>query len=381
MTTDRTTQYLDGSPTYEHVSVSGRTYHLSRNSTAARNAGSEWSCDCMSWIIQKNRPCKHLKADKRMHANQEVLTWPAGERRVLLPEIFPSRGLKEVASARKVAKRVETEGRKAVKLGALRYGFQLAHAYSKSDFVPGQMVAEVKYDGILGMLVDGRIVNRSGNDVTNRFPEIGSTDKAVLVGEVVVLKPDGTSDFHTMQERSTDDPLKVRLRSRLTPATFVAFDVLELNGKDLTDNSFGSRRVDLEWFLSDNPIKGVKLIEQLVVRNDGEVQRLVEACREMEAEGVMVKRLDATYVAKRGKNWMKAKTWQEEEFDVVKFGETGVGKGFTIFVQSGRYLQEVTCNGLEMRRRIEAGHRRVEVKFLSKSAEGAMRFPTLRRLV
>jgi ATP-dependent DNA ligase len=289
---------------------------------------------------------------------------------------------KEAASAVKVAKRVETEKKKAERFGELRYGFQLAETYSPSDFREGKMVAEVKYDGVLGMLIDGRIINRSGNDITNRFPEIESTDKAVLVGEIVVLCEDGTSDFHAIQERSTDDPLKVRMRSALNPATFVAFDILE-DGVvgDLTDYPFRSRRATLEEFFGMTKLRNVKMAEQFAVKSDADIQKLVDVCREMETEGVMVKNLDARYVAKRGRNWLKAKTWQEATFEIIRYGDTGVGKGFTIFIKSGKHEQEVVMNSLEMQRKVKAGHKLVEIKFLSRSEDGAMRFPSVRRLV
>jgi ATP-dependent DNA ligase len=244
------------------------------------------------------------------------------------------------------------------------------------------MIAEVKYDGILGMLIDGRIINRSGNDITNRFPEIESLEKAVLVGEIVILRPDGTSDFHAMQERSTDDPMKIKFRSKLTPATFVAFDILEQDGNDLTDEPFSLRRMMLQaLFTGGVKLKSVKISDQFEVQSDADVQKLVEVCREMETEGVMIKNIDARYVAKRGKNWMKAKTWQEEVHTIIRYGDTGVGKGFTVFIKSGNHEQEVVVNSLEMQARIKAGHKKIEIKFLSKSEDGAMRFPSARRLV
>jgi hypothetical protein len=381
--TDRSEIYKDGDLTLTHVSESGNEYFLSRNSTAAKRAGTLWSCNCMSWVIQKKRPCKHLKNERRIS-----LPYEDGTDLIYKPnQPRPSTGSKEIESAKKVAVRTGRERERNSRLSTLRYGFQLAETYHESDFKAG-MTAEIKYDGIMGMLVDGKIINRSGNDVTNRFPEIQSTDQAVLLGEIVIFGKDGLSDFHAMQERQTDDPNKIRFRSQLQPATFMAFDILERYDAqadetiDLTDFLARERRGVLEHFMAENALKGVQLSQQLNVRDHEEVMRLVGICREAGTEGLMLKDPNAPYRAKRGKAWLKAKTWQEEEFDIVKYGETGVGKGFTIFVQSGSHLQEVTCNGIEMRRQIELGHaHRVEVKFLSKSAEGAMRFPTLRRIV
>src|SRR5439155_492330 len=84
-----------------------------------------------------------------------------------------------------------------------------------------------KFDGELGMLIDGHIINRSGRDVTHRFPEITKVDDAVLIGELCVFGPDGLTLFNKIQERNTDDADKIRLIAMQTPAFFMVFDMLE----------------------------------------------------------------------------------------------------------------------------------------------------------
>lgn len=388
---DREARYRDGNPTYEATGSSGNTYYLSKNSTAARERGEVWSCSCMAWIIQKKMPCKHLLADKRVpEARGHTGTESKKEVTKAFAEyaLGPTKpvGEKERASQVKIAKREEYEAKKVVNRSKMRYGFQLAHHYTRADFKVGRTVVEVKYDGELGMLVDGRLMNRSGNDITNRFPEIESTDKAVLVGEVCILDSSGMSIFRGIQERATDDPLKIRLRSQAQPATFIAFDILEDRNlqkrpRDLQDSSFETRRRHLEDFLKRNPLKGVQLIEQIEVDSDDQIRTLLEKMRELGGEGFMVKDLDASYRANRNRNWLKVKTWQEEEFDVIRFEDTGIGHGFVIYIKSGEHEQRVVCNGIEMEKRIRAGHKRVEIKFLSKGPDGAMRFPSLRRLM
>lgn len=380
-------KFKDGTDNYEVTGSSGNPYIISRNSTAAKERGVEWSCECMAWIIQKKYPCKHMRepGTVRLTPVKSVRMTPTKPVRLTpAKQVEMSLSPEERTDANRVLRETVAAG-KVEKLGKIRYGFQLAHNYSKSDFVPG-MVAEVKYDGELGMIIDGRLINRSGNDITDRFPEIEKTDKAVLVGEVVVLNKSGVSSFREIQERGTDDPLKIKLRSHLQPASFVAFDILEDRNlqkrkRDLTEFQFQNRRWHLEDFLKRNPLKGVQLIEQIPLSGNADIEKLLEVMREFGGEGLMVKNPNATYRAVRGRNWLKVKTWMEEEFNVIRYENTGIGDGFVIVIRSGEHEQNVNCGSHDMRKRIRAGHKRVEIKYLSKGADGALRFPSLRRLV
>jgi hypothetical protein len=379
-------RYQDGNPTIEHRSESGNLYYLSKNSTAAREAGQLWSCNCMSWIIQKKRPCKHLKKDSRINDVLEDVKYPLDEAPGNInPKTGRAKGYapnKEKASQEKIAVREKYEAKKVSQRSGMRYGFQLAKHYSNSDFLGAERtVVEVKYDGILGMLVDDKLYNRSGADITNRFPEIEHPSHVVLVGEVVILQENGLSDFHAMQERATDDTMKIRLRASTRPATFMAFDILERDDKDLTEMTFRARRILLEDWYNGTHYKGIELIDQIQIKGPEDIEKLKNKMAELGGEGLMVKDQDAVYRPVRGKSWLKVKTWQEEDYDILRFEDTGVGHGFVIYIKTGAHEQRVVCNDLEMEAKIRAGHKRATIKFLSKGEDGAMRFPSLKRLV
>ena len=54
-------------------------------------------------------------------------------------------------------------------------------------------------------------------------------------GELILTDAQGKPDFEALQARSlTSDRARVQLLSRQAPATFVAFDILALNGDDMT---------------------------------------------------------------------------------------------------------------------------------------------------
>jgi ATP-dependent DNA ligase len=95
----------------------------------------------------------------------------------------------------------------------------------------------------------------------------------------------------------------------------------------------------------------------------------------------MLKNVNAPYVTRRGRSWLKAKTFQEREFNIVRFEDTGIGDGFVIYIVNKGREQRINCGSHQMRQKIRAGHKRVEIKFLSESEDGAMRFPSVLKLV
>src|SRR6266700_1275677 len=120
----------------------------------------------------------------------------------------------------------------------LRHDFQLCHHLedypidfsqvgSRADL---KWVAEFKFDGQLAMMIDGKIFSRGGNDVTTRFPEISKIADAVVVGEICVVTEDAPiGDFNLILQRKADS--NVSIRAKAMPATFMAFDLLELEGE------------------------------------------------------------------------------------------------------------------------------------------------------
>jgi len=93
---------------------------------------------------------------------------------------------------------------------------------------------EIKFDGYRLMVRrDGprvRCFTRNGHDWARRFPTIVAAahrikaSRFLIDGEAVIVRDDGTSDFHAL-----------RSRRRGHEAVLYAFDLLELDGDDLRD--------------------------------------------------------------------------------------------------------------------------------------------------
>ena len=119
-----------------------------------------------------------------------------------------------------------------------------------------EWVHEVKWDGVRILLEvvstgstskKARMWSRNGNDVTVAWPEISTSplgDRDLLVdGEVIALSEQGLPDFRVLQDRMHVRNASAASRlSTTVPATFMVFDLLRLEGRDLTAEPLARRR-------------------------------------------------------------------------------------------------------------------------------------------
>jgi bifunctional non-homologous end joining protein LigD len=171
---------------------------------------------------------------------------------------------------------------------------------------------EIKYDGyrLLCFIEEGRVrlTTRNGRDWTDRFAAVAAeavhlpVRRAVLDGEVVVLRKEGTTDFQALQNF---------FRSR-TPAklSYIIFDIPYLQGFDLTQVPLKERKQMLKTLLSMRPNDILRFGSQITGRG-GEVYR--HACR-LGSEGIVSKKQDALYEQRRTETWVKSKCRLRQEF-------------------------------------------------------------------
>jgi len=184
----------------------------------------------------------------------------------------------------------------------------------------GGWAVEVKWDGVraIAYCKPGRVElqTRNLNDVSVQYPEVrrihralGSHD-AVLDGEVVAFDENGKPSFERLQQRihNTDESV-VRRRMKTHPVVYVVFDLLYLDGRDLTGEPYSRRRELLEGL----DLNGESW--QTPGHSVGHAKELLAASKEQGLEGVMLKRLDSTYApGKRNGNWLKVKNVSRQEF-------------------------------------------------------------------
>jgi len=168
---------------------------------------------------------------------------------------------------------------------------------------------EIKWDGmrVVADVTEGRLtlLSRNENDVTTRFPELGTLagtgmpDDMLLDGEVVSLDG-GLPSFSALAERMhVSDARKADKLSATRPVTFMVFDLLRLYGVDLTSRPLAERREALQRIGLGGPNTQVP-----PTYDDGEA--LFAATLEQGLEGVVSKRLSSTYnPGRRSRDWLK----------------------------------------------------------------------------
>lgn len=189
-----------------------------------------------------------------------------------------------------------------------------------SDAAPAgaRWLHEIKFDGYrLQARVSGgkaTLLTRNGLDWTEKFGALARAvaalglGAALIDGEAVVEDQRGVSDFSALQAA-----LKAGDTSRVV---FQAFDLLHLDGVDLTTAPLAERKRLLARLLDDAPAGGtVRLSEHIV--GDGEAMKR-HACR-IGLEGVISKRADRPYRSGRGGDWLKTKCSARQEFVIAGY--------------------------------------------------------------
>ena len=200
-------------------------------------------------------------------------------------------------------------------------------------------MVEWKYYGIRGQLVrrqgESWIWSRGEELVTDRFPEIVALSQAlpdgtVLDGEIMVWKEDRPAAFSLLQQRIGRKTLTKKVLAD-APVTFMAYDILEQDGRDIRALPQCERRTRLEALLAGMafPVSPVE-----VDRSWQEFARRREQSRERGVEGFMLKRLDAAYGTGRTKAdglWWKWKIDPMTIDCVLIYAQAGHGRRASLY--------------------------------------------------
>lgn len=177
---------------------------------------------------------------------------------------------------------------------------------------------EIKADGYRAQLHlrDGKVTvfSRTGLDWTTQFSSIAAAARslaakdAVIDGEAVVYGAKGLPDFQQLRRE-----LGARRSERVR---YHAFDLLYLDGYDLRDAPYATRKEMLRQVLERAPetfvyAEDIQAESEEIFRN---------ACR-MGLEGLVGKRADAPYRSGRVESWIKLKCKKSETFPIIAFVE------------------------------------------------------------
>ena len=193
----------------------------------------------------------------------------------------------------------------------MRFGIepQLARGAAALPVGP-QWCYEQKYDGFRAIaFVDGEqlvLQSRGSKDLTRYFPELTlPPGRSVLDGEIVIDGDGPGQAFGALQQRIHPAASRIERLARELPASYVAFDLLELDGVELLEQPFERRRAALE------ELDGVRRSE--LVSDPAAAEHWLE-----QTEGVVAKRLDAAYAP--GKRTSMVKVKRQRTIDCVVLG-------------------------------------------------------------
>jgi bifunctional non-homologous end joining protein LigD len=187
----------------------------------------------------------------------------------------------------------------------------------------GAWAVEFKWDGVraLAFIEAGRLrlASRTGKDITATYPEVAGLGHAIghkqalLDGEIVAFSG-GRPDFEALQPRMhVSSPAQAVRLAELTPVTYLAFDVLQLDGRPLTALPYADRRQILEGII---PNGGSWLSPPTFPGEDLEAVMAASVANGL--EGVVIKRLDAPYEpGARSGSWRKIKNLLQQEVVVA----------------------------------------------------------------
>lgn len=196
---------------------------------------------------------------------------------------------------------------------------------SEKPFDGADWIFEPKLDGYRVIAYKNKdsvkLLSRNAKSMTQDLPQIASVlekqpaSEFVLDGEIVALKDDGLPDFGLLQKYFSDTAKKNKdaLESLLA---YYVFDILYLNGKDLTGLPLTLRKQLLEVTVAPH---NLILPVQWIPRSGA---TFFQAATALGLEGMIAKRMTSSYqMGNRSKDWQKVKQTRSQEFIIGGYSE------------------------------------------------------------
>jgi DNA ligase-1 len=230
------------------------------------------------------------------------------------------------------------------------YPFYLAYALEENPETLGEASewqAEWKWDGIRGEIIkrnDQLFVWSRGEELmTEKFPEYALLQQKLpegiaLDGEIISI-----TDANAQTNEFTILPfalLQTRIgrknvtKKQLTesPVGFIAYDVLEFNGEDFRNKTLEERRHQLEKIITEVNEPVLRLSPVINFNNWDELAATRATSRDLNAEGIMLKRKTSIYqVGRKVGDWWKWKIDPLTIDAVMIYAQKGSGRRSTLY--------------------------------------------------
>ncbi len=159
-----------------------------------------------------------------------------------------------------------------------------------------------------------KIFSRNLEDMTHSFPDLAEgvlkevkAKSVIMEGEAIAYNPQ-TEEFLPFQETTKRRrKYKIEETAKALPLACFAFDILYLDGKDITSKTEVERRKLLERVVSKNN-QVIRIAEHRVISTAKQIHEFFNEAISDGLEGLMIKKLDSPYKAGgRGFHWIKFK--------------------------------------------------------------------------
>ncbi|MEN9933361.1 MAG: ligase, partial [Pseudomonadota bacterium] len=235
-----------------------------------------------------------------------------------LTSVESGRTLDEIAAG--------TKGKKAHTSVSAPPAFRPVQLATLVDHVPAgdSWLHEVKYDGYRTLIAIGggtaRAYTRSWLDWSDKFADLVAdaakltVDTALIDGEAVVFRPDGRTNFQALQSA---------IKAAAGRIDYVAFDLLMIDGEDLTRQPLEARKARLAALIGEGA-GHIRYSDHIV----GKGELLLERFCATGLEGVISKRAGSPYAGTRNGNWLKTKCSKREALAIVGWLPSEKARGF-----------------------------------------------------
>jgi bifunctional non-homologous end joining protein LigD len=184
---------------------------------------------------------------------------------------------------------------------------------------------EPKWDGVRAIAIcddQTRLISRNDRDISIAYPDLARVHdrvvalEAMLDGEIVALD-DGVPSFQRLQQRMhLRDPARIERMAEQVPVAYIAFDILYLDGRDLTGLPLDERRRILQEVI---------VASEIVQISPGTVSdgiALFTAAAHQGLEGIMAKKRSSVYrPGTRSRDWLKVKVTFDADVVIVGWTE------------------------------------------------------------
>jgi bifunctional non-homologous end joining protein LigD len=324
------------------------------------------------WTLVRLKPKEGERGDNWLLIKErDPFARPGSDAAILeeRPEsVLSGRLVEELAEPEAPAKPARARAPKPIRVDVLKGARQapLPRSFrpqlaSPAAHVPGgkEWLHEIKFDGYRTIArIDGgevRLCTRTGLDWTKRYGVLIegfrglACQQALIDGEIVVQDERGIASFAALQDTLAE--------GHTHELIFFAFDLMYLDGYDLTEVPLLERKQALEELLDPavGPTTPLQISEHVVGRG----RAFYEQAAQLGLEGVISKRADAPYQQTRTRGWLKIKCRQSDEFTVVGYSPSEAAGGIGALLLADR-----EANGLRYVGRVGTGFSAAEMRRL-----------------